>query len=68
MLYEVITQVKKLIQSGTTRIILGHLSQENNTPQVAENAALNELSEFKRNIDYILSVAPVCTTGEMCVL
>ena len=40
-------QVKKLIQNGTTRIILGHLSQENNTPQVAENAVLNELSEFK---------------------
>lgn len=66
--HECAKQVKKLLHNGTTRIILGHLSQENNTPQVAERAVLSELDEFKRNKDYILSVAPVCTTGAMCVL
>ena len=60
-------QVKKLIMSGTTRIILGHLSQENNTPELAEKTVLSELSGFKRNSDYILSVAPVETKGEMAV-
>lgn len=58
-------QARLLLETGTTRIILGHLSQENNTPQVAENTVLSELSEFKRNIDYILTVAPVSTVGTM---
>lgn len=55
--------VNKLIQSGTTRIILGHLSQENNTPQTADRTVAGYLSEYKRNNDYILSVAPVETNG-----
>ncbi len=61
-------QVKALLQCGTTRVILGHLSQENNTPQVAENTVLSHLSEFKRDKDYILSVAPVATSGSICIL
>ncbi len=61
-------QVRELLEKGTTRIILGHLSQENNTPQTAEKSVLNSLSGFKRNSDYILTVAPVCTTGACCLL
>lgn len=61
-------QVKKLIENGTTKIILGHLSQENNTPKTAERAALSLLSDFKRNSDYILTIAPVSTTGAVCVV
>lgn len=53
----------RLIGSGTTRIILGHLSQHNNTPGIAEKTVVSCLSSFKRNSDYILSVAPVETTG-----
>lgn len=53
----------RLIQSGTTRLILGHLSQENNTPQIAEGTALAALTEFTRNGDYTLNVAPVETSG-----
>lgn len=60
--------VRKLLETGTTRVILGHLSQENNTPTVAENTVLKELSGLTRNKDYILSVAPVATSGAMCVL
>ena len=53
----------RLIKSGTTRLILGHLSQENNTPQTAEDTVLSCLSEFTRNADYTLNVAPVETSG-----
>ena len=60
-------QAEKLLKNGTTRLILGHLSQENNTPQTAEITVLQRLSEFKRNVDYILQVAPVETKGEVVV-
>lgn len=53
----------KLIKSGTTRLILGHLSQENNTPQTAEDTVISCLGEFTRNSDYTLNVAPVETSG-----
>ncbi len=57
-------EVRRLIESGTTRIILGHLSRENNTPIVAENTLMRELGDdFKRNRDYILHIAPVETKG-----
>ena len=59
--------VKKLIENGTTRIFLGHLSQENNTPSIAEATSLKMLSQFKRNKDYILEVAPVCTSGQKMI-
>lgn len=60
-------QLKRLVENGTTRILLGHLSQENNTPWTAEKTALESLSGFKRNIDYILQVAPVESCGETVV-
>lgn len=53
----------RLIKSGTTRLVLGHLSQENNTPQTAEDTVVSCLGEFTRNSDYILNVAPVETSG-----
>lgn len=57
-------EVRRLIQNGTTRIILGHLSRHNNTPSVAERTLLKTLgSEFVRNRDYILNIAPVETCG-----
>lgn len=59
---------KRLIKNGTTQIILGHLSQENNTPQVAENAHVSALGELIRNRDYILNVAPVQTSGQSFVI
>lgn len=53
----------KLVRHGTTRLILGHLSQENNTPETADYTVSCGLSEFTRNSDYILNVAPVQTAG-----
>ena len=47
----------KLVQSGTNKLILGHLSQHNNTPQTAENTAVGTMSGMQRNGDYLLHVA-----------
>jgi len=60
-------QVSKLIQTGTTRFILSHLSQENNTADIAERVVISRLEQFQRNRDYILQIAPVQTRGEMVV-
>lgn len=55
----------KLIESGATKLILGHLSRENNTPSTAERCVADYLSTkgMRRNCDYILEVAPVMTEG-----
>ena len=55
----------ELIKSGTTRLILGHLSQENNTPATAEYTVESIIAQngLQRNSDYILSCAPVETGG-----
>ena len=49
-----------LVKSGTTRILLGHLSRENNRPELARNASTAALMEHKmiENEDYLLYVAP----------
>ena len=48
-----------LAESGTARIILGHLSRENNSPALAFQAAEQQLSRrgARRGIDYELEVA-----------
>ncbi len=57
-------EVRRLISGGTTRIILGHLSRENNTPQIAANTLSRELgADFKENRDYLFYIAPVETRG-----
>lgn len=54
----------ELVKNGTTRLILGHLSQENNTPQTARKTVAEKLSaQFEDGSDYLLSVAPVETIG-----
>ncbi len=52
-----------LVRSGTTRILLGHLSPHNNTPQRAAQAAAEGLREFTNGMDYLLGIAPVETQG-----
>ncbi|MDE5754136.1 MAG: MBL fold metallo-hydrolase [Oscillospiraceae bacterium] len=52
-----------LIRSGTTRLLLGHLSPHNNTPELAAGSIVNTLTEFKPDSDYLLGVAPVETSG-----
>ncbi len=56
-------QVRKLIGSGTTHFILGHLSQDNNRPHIADSTVQNRLTDCVRGKDYLLGVAPVETNG-----
>ena len=54
-----------LLQSGTTRLILGHLSQHNNLPELAERTVEQRLNAFRRGSDYLLQSAPPETDGRM---
>ena len=49
-----------LAQNGTTRFFLGHLSKENNFPDLAYNTALAALQQagLREGKDFLLSVAP----------
>lgn len=49
----------KLIESGTTRLILGHLSKENNFPELAYQTTYSSLTcaGAKEDCDYILKIA-----------
>ena len=49
----------ELIKNGTTRFVLGHLSQHNNTPMLAQQASTLSLKTVgaQDGIDYLLSVA-----------
>lgn len=49
----------KLVQSGTSRIVLAHLSRENNLPELAYQTAMAELKlhGLLEHIDFELSVA-----------
>lgn len=49
----------ELIKSGTTRIILGHLSKENNRPKLAFDSAVDclKLYGYTAEVDYMLTVA-----------
>ena len=58
------------INTGTTRLILGHLSRDNNTVSAARgctSAALGEMGAIE-GIDYTLQVAPVGVGERMVIL
>lgn len=50
----------ELVNSGTTRFVLGHISAENNLPELAYNASLNALCTAGGRLgsDFTLDVAP----------
>jgi phosphoribosyl 1,2-cyclic phosphodiesterase len=52
-----------LIRSGTTRLLLGHLSPHNNTPLLASQAVTEGLKAFRMNYDYLLGIAPAESAG-----
>ena len=58
-------ELPSLLKSGTNRIILGHLSAENNTPLLARQVATATLAQIgaKEGIDYILETAKPKTIG-----
>lgn len=57
--------IKELAQSGTTRFVLSHLSEENNVPHLARQTAVAALDEigFKEERDYRLFVSPKENNG-----
>ena len=50
----------ELVSSGTAQIVLGHLSKENNRPQLAYDCAVSflALKGYHVDLDYYLQVAP----------
>jgi phosphoribosyl 1,2-cyclic phosphodiesterase len=62
--------VCKAVRGGATRIVLGHLSQENNTPALAFDTVVNRLAAegLRLNFDYTLSVAGVQTDGGYIII
>lgn len=52
-----------LVHNGTTRLLLGHLSPHNNTPEKAAAAAYEGLKNYTSGMDYLLGIAPVETQG-----
>lgn len=59
-----------LVNKGSTHFVLAHLSQENNTPQLAFDTSASMLSELGalNNRDYILKVAEPENSGGMITL
>ncbi len=57
------------IKSGTFRLMLGHISENNNTPQLALNTSLSLLNDYKmkRGVDYTLDTVPSETMGNSVI-
>lgn len=55
-------ELPSLVQQGTTRFILSHLSKENNLPMLAKRTALSALKAkgMTENQDFILQIATPC--------
>ncbi len=54
-----------LLRNGTTRLILGHISQHNNLPELAERTVEQGLCGFRRGSDYLMQAALPETDGRM---
>ena len=54
------SELQRLVDSGLTRIVLGHLSRENNRPEIARSCAIASLMDKKmiEDKDYTLYIAP----------
>ena len=62
-------ELPELVKCGVNRIILGHLSKENNTPLLAYNTSLESLTKagMAQGLDFTLEVAPVETNGKAII-
>ena len=63
-------ELVKLIGNGTKQVILGHLSEENNRPELAAKTAIEALTKagFVIETDYHLLTAPRTTAGQFLTL
>lgn len=59
----------KLVESGVTRLLLAHLSQENNTRTIALETSIAALSAsgMSKDSDYIINTAPVEPNGKSVI-
>ena len=62
-------EARSLVDTGTTRLVLGHLSRENNHPELARETVRSELTlaGMAEGGDYQLSVAPRSEPGPMMI-
>ena len=62
--------LEQLIPSGTKQVLLAHLSEENNRPEVAKAHSVNYLANrgIREGIDYRLDVLPRFTEGRRFTL
>ncbi len=58
-------ELPELLKNGTTRIVLGHISKDNNSPLLAEMTAESTLKMhgYERDLDYILITAKPSGNG-----
>ena len=49
--------LRELMESGTRRFVLGHLSRENNLPSIARETALAALAGYEDGVDFTLDIA-----------
>jgi len=63
-------EIVHLVEQGTTRLVLAHLSAENNLPELAYETGRASLAaqQMQENYDYILKVAPAHGPREVLVL
>jgi phosphoribosyl 1,2-cyclic phosphodiesterase len=54
------TELAALVKGGTLRLMLGHLSEENNTPNLALSTSVSALEQagLTYKSDYTLDIAP----------
>lgn len=57
----------RLVKAGVYSFVLGHISQHNNTPELAENSAVRALCGYERGEDYLLTAAKPEGTGRAVV-
>ncbi len=58
---------RELVRSGTVSLLLGHLSPQNNTPEIAYRSMADSLSAIgaQVNRDFLLEIAPVRGVGKV---
>lgn len=59
----------RFVKSGSTYFVLGHLSEQNNLPEIAYQTSRLRLTAeaLKERLDYVLHVAPASGPGEVLV-
>ena len=62
-------ELVELVKGGTLRLMLGHLSEQNNTPDVALRTSVCELERagMKFKNDFTLDIAPAVTCAKSVI-